>query len=155
MPTVIELDVQTLNLVAGTVIPLLVGFVTKKVASQGLKAVLNALLSALAGAASIAIAASGHIVVGEVITSMITTFIASTAVYYGVWKPTGVAGTVADVAPKFGLGTPPLPDMETEDVGHESVEVEPQPVLEQEEPADAGDHQKPKATRKPRAKKPQ
>lgn len=152
---VLDLDVQTLNLVSGTVIPLLVGLVTKKVAAQGLKAVLNAALSAIAGALSVAIAANGHILLGAVVTSMLTTFIASTAVYYGVWKPTGVAGTVADVAPHFGLGTPPLPDMETEDVGDESVEAEPQPVLEQGEPADAGDTPKPKATRKPRAKKPQ
>lgn len=153
--TVIELDVQTLNLISGAVIPLLVGLVTKKVASQGLKAVLNALLSTLAGAVSVAIAASGTIVVGEVITSMITTFIASTALYYGVWKPTGVAGTVADIAPERGLGSPPLPDMETEDVGEESVETATDPVLENKEPADAGDHSKPRTTRKPRAKKPQ
>jgi len=152
---VIDLDVQTLNLISGTVIPLLVGFVTKKVASGGLKAVLNALLSAVAGAVSVGIAASGHIVVGEVITSMITTFIASTAIYYGMWKPTGVAGTVADVVPQFGLGSPPLPDMETEEKGEEDVETQEPPVLEQEEPADAGDDPKPAPKRTRRPKKPQ
>lgn len=108
------LDAQTISLLCGLAIPLLVGLLTKVNAADGLKAVLNALLSALAGV----LAAFTQTGLAEpdlktVVVSVLSTWVVSVATYYGVWKPTGVAGTVAAKTPRFGFGSPP--DLETED----------------------------------------
>src|SRR5688500_10197120 len=86
--------ISVLNLSTGAVIPLLVGVLTKKLAPSGLKATLNAFLSGLSGALTVIIASGGEVVLPVVLSSMLTTFIASVAMYYGLWKPTGVSVTV-------------------------------------------------------------
>lgn len=100
-----EFDVNTLTLVVGTLIPLLVGLVTKEVANSGLKGVLNALLSAVAGALTVLVDNGG--VLGpwqELANAGFATFITSIATYYGVWKPTGVATSVQRKTARVGVG---------------------------------------------------
>lgn len=123
-----ELDTQTLSVLTGVLIPILVGIVTKMQASSGIKATINALLSAVAGALSTVIANSGNLVWREFVTGVSITWVVSVATYYGLYKPTGVAGTVAATTAGFGLGTPPAPIMETEDKGMEDA-LEPESNL--------------------------
>lgn len=100
----LELDVQTLNMLAGLVIPLLVGVVTKKLADSWVKAVTNFALSALSGGLAVAIAADGMVHLRDWIVAMVSTWIVSIATYYGFWKPTGVALQVQDATAMFGIG---------------------------------------------------
>lgn len=114
------LDAQTISLLVGIVIPLLVGLLSKIHASSGLKAVINAALSAVAGAFS-AFASTGFSATDwkTLVTSIVTTWVVSVATYYGVYKPTGVAGSVIAKTPNFGLGSPPV--VETGEKGAEDV----------------------------------
>lgn len=101
----VQLDVQTLNLLAGLIIPILVGIVAKKMASSGVKATLNFGLSAIAGALSVAIAANGQVEVGDWVSGMIQTFVVSTATYHGFLKPTGITDSVQNATAGFGVGS--------------------------------------------------
>lgn len=96
-----NIDVPTLSLIVGTVIPLLVGVVTKEVASSAVKGVLNALLSSIAGALTVVIAANGEWVINDIVHGALATFIASIATYYGLWKPTGISASVNANTPGF------------------------------------------------------
>lgn len=116
-----ELDSQTLAVLTGVLIPILVGIVTKLDASSGLKAVLNAFLSAVAGALSTVVANSGQLVWREFVTGVAITWVVSVATYYGLYKPSGVAGTVAATTAGFGIGSPPT--LETDEKGMEDVMV--------------------------------
>ena len=98
-------SVQVLTFIVGTLMPLLVGVVTKKVANRGLKLATNAFLSAVAGVLSAAIGAGGVLHLEAFITP-VEAFIVSMALYHGVWKPIGVSGAVQDATADFGIGGP-------------------------------------------------
>lgn len=105
---VVELavDVGALKFVAGTVVPLLVGLLAKRNASASVKAILNLGLSAIAGALATVIQANGHLDVGAFVTGMGVTWLTSIVSYYGLWKPTGTADRVQELAPNVGIGKP-------------------------------------------------
>lgn len=115
------LDAQTISLLCGVVIPLLVGVLSKVNASSGLKAVLNALLSALAGALATftQTGLSNGVDWKTLIISILSVWIVSVATYYGVYKPTGVAGSVIAATSRFGLSSPPR--VQTDDKGVEDA----------------------------------
>lgn len=116
--TQVILDAQTISLLVGLVIPLLVGLLSKINASSGLKAVMNAFFSALAGAlATVTTVDSASL--REFVIAILSTWVVSVATYYGIWKPTGVAGTVAVSTRGFGIGSPPT--VQTDDVGAEDA----------------------------------
>jgi hypothetical protein len=117
--TSVLIDAQTISLLCGVVIPLLVGVLSKINASDGLKATINALLSALAGALATfsQTGLSDGVEWKTLVVSILSVWVVSVATYYGVYKPTGVAGTLAAATPKFGFG--PKPVLETEDKGAE------------------------------------
>lgn len=96
--------VMMLNLVSGSVVPFLVGLVTKELASSGLKGVLNAVLSAIAGVATVLLAGDGVAEVQELVNAGFVTFLSSIGTYYGIWKPTGAAQKVQRSTAKVGVG---------------------------------------------------
>lgn len=100
----VQLDVTTLNMLAGVVIPLLVGLVTKISASSAVKAMTNAVLSAIGGGIAIALEAHGAVNLKTWIMSIGVTFITSAATYYGFWKPTTVAPTIQEKTRNVGIG---------------------------------------------------
>lgn len=112
-----DLDPTNLARLLGVLVPLLVALVTKKVASQGLKGVINLFLSAVAGSTAYLIAHDGGYNFEGFFNQTLDAFIASITAYYGLIKPTGLAGTVAEKTANFGLGSPPT--METDDKGAE------------------------------------
>lgn len=113
----IKIDDLTLNFLIGAVVPLLVGLVTKLRASSGLKAVINFGFSAVTGVLT-SMLGGGTLTAKEIITKIFVTWISAIVAYEGLQKPTGVAGTVASIAPSLGIGKP---QMETEDKGAEDV----------------------------------
>lgn len=104
MDTVFSADVATLALLVGTFLPILVGIVTKELASSGLKATALAALSGVAGLINGAIVADGAFT-SEALYAAFTTWVVAVATYYGYWKPTGAAGAVASKTSDVGIGS--------------------------------------------------
>lgn len=100
----VEVDVHILSLILGTVIPLLVGILTKINASSGVKAVANAFLSALAGVLTTLINAGGVFEWRSVVLTTLLTWVVSVATYYGLYKPTKTAQVVQLKTANFGVG---------------------------------------------------
>lgn len=100
-----EIDVSILNILVGTIIPILVGIVAKKVAHAGLKASLNASLSVASAVLISGIENGGTLGTWqELAGAAVLTFVVSISAYYGFWKPTGTAEIVQDKTANFGLG---------------------------------------------------
>lgn len=112
------MDATTVTRLLGVLVPLLVAVITKRYASPGLKATLNVLSAAIVGSLGYMVAADGGYDLDGFVNSFLNTFIVGIATYYGVYKPTGVTGTVAKATEGFGLGSPTL---ETDDKGAEDA----------------------------------
>lgn len=97
------LNTQVLSILLGVVIPILVGLVTNHTASSGLKAILNAGLSILAGLLNAAFQADG-IITREAVLAAAMTWVVSIATYYGLYRPTGIAEAVQKKTAGFGIG---------------------------------------------------
>lgn len=100
----VTLDLGLLSKLVGVLLPLLVGLVTKKRAPAWLKAVLLALLAAVAGVITDAISNGGTIVVKQAIDAGLTAWVLGVGSYYGLHKPAGIAAAVQNVAPNVGIG---------------------------------------------------
>lgn len=76
--------------------------VTKEVTSSGVKAVL---LAALAGATALVTAYVNNagLLTQDVVVAAIQNFVVAVAAYYGLWKPTTVAPTVAEKTKNIGI----------------------------------------------------
>lgn len=98
----ITVDPTVLQLVAATLLPLVVGVMTKTEANPGVKAVVLAAVSAVAAVVGAALEANG-LVTAEVVQDAFVNFVVAVATYYGVWKPTNVAQTVQDRTAKVGI----------------------------------------------------
>lgn len=109
----VNVNVQALAFASGVVIPVLVGLLTKLNASSGVKAALNAFLSAVAGAVIVATQQNGSVDLGHVVIGIAETWVVSVSTYYGFLKPTGAAAAVHKATASFGLGggTRPAPDV--------------------------------------------
>lgn len=95
-------DMTLLVLLTGTIVPLLVGLITKLDASAGIKAILNLGLTALGAA----LATSNQIGFAwkPFVVNFGVAWAISVGTYYGFYKPTGTAETVANIAPEVGIG---------------------------------------------------
>lgn len=102
----IEIDVATLALVSGAVIPLLVGALAKLRASSTVKSVLNLALSFLTGAVGYLALHDGSGRWQEVVTAGMATWIVSGVSYQNLWRPNGVAAAVQARTADFGIGRP-------------------------------------------------
>lgn len=102
----------------GLLVPLIVGVISKRTANQGLKSVLNLLVSAIVGSLAYLAAADGGFDFGNFVEQTANAFLSSIVAYYGFLKPTGVAGVVANKTAGFGLGQP---DLTANDKGAESA----------------------------------
>lgn len=86
-----------LTLLASVVFPLLVGLVTTRETSPGRKAVFLAALSVLAPLLTelaSALADGSRYDLGLALFTALGNFLIATGLHFGLWKPTGVAGTV-------------------------------------------------------------
>lgn len=114
------LDVRLLAMLASLFVPILVNVVTKQTASDGMKAVVNMLAVAVTTVLALWINPSDQpVTVWLIANTFLFSLVTSFSAYKGVWKPTGVAGTVAHKTENLGIGSPP--SMETEDKGAEEA----------------------------------
>ena len=97
-----ELDPAVLGILVGTVLPIVVGVVTKQVRSGAVKSSLLALLSGLTGALNVAIN-EGGVFTKETIVAAAITWVTAVATYYGFLKPSGVSPKVNEKTADFGV----------------------------------------------------
>lgn len=104
----ISIDTLTLTLIVGTVVPLLVGLLTKSAASSGVKAFVNVILSAAGGAGTALLASDGGLPWQSVLIAAFATYVVSGSSYSHLWKPALVTGTPESAIDKstgnMGLG---------------------------------------------------
>lgn len=86
--------VQIVSVLVGTFIPILTALVTKSTAKPGVKAVTTLALSAIAAFGTEFINHEGDAFYwqGALLTTVVT-FVVAVATYYGLWRPTNVAGS--------------------------------------------------------------
>lgn len=98
------MDDQTLliAMVSGTIIPLLVGVLTKLRAPSSVKAVCNAFLSAIAGA--LAMFSADEFRWTPFAVAAFSSWVVSVSTYYGLWKPTGTSASVQQATADVGVG---------------------------------------------------
>ncbi|WHT21032.1 hypothetical protein N8J89_08175 [Crossiella sp. CA-258035] len=98
---------QVLSLAIGTLLPVLVGLVTRWDAGARLRAVLLAALSAVSAFLSElleSVNTGTQFDAGATLLAVLGTFTVAVATHYGLWSPTGVADR-AQAAPGFIGGT--------------------------------------------------
>lgn len=101
MQVVFSLDPAIIiQLVLSVIMPIAVGLVTTRVTSGAVKAWLLATFTLVASILTqwgAAIAIGGVFDIGLALLAVIPAFAISVATYYGLWKPTGIAGAAQDV----------------------------------------------------------
>lgn len=95
-------DVGLLEILVSMVLPLIVGIVVKQVAHPAVRSVTLAFLSAVTAVATTGLGTNGEIGTSTVAQAVLS-FIIAVGAYYGLWKPTGVAGTVNSATENFGI----------------------------------------------------
>lgn len=102
--TFLTLDAQIVLFITGTLLPLLVGVVTKMSSPSWAKAWLHAILSLVSGIVIVATKVDGTAVISKqtVITAVLV-WITGMAAYHGFLKPTWIAPTVQRKTAEFGV----------------------------------------------------
>ena len=93
----ISIDTLTVTLIVGSVIPLAVAFLTKAAWSSSVKAILNALLAAVAGSFSALLLEHGHLRWQAFVIAGASTYLVSGSTHSHLWKPTGLTDTVSGI----------------------------------------------------------
>lgn len=103
-----EVDYVYLSFAVGTLIPLAVSLLTKYVAPNSVRALINLFLSAVVGAVTPVLAScvdtSCILVPEEILPSIAMAWIASVASYHGFLNPVGATTKVASSTKRFGIG---------------------------------------------------
>lgn len=89
--------VQLWSLLVGTVLPVLVGLVTRSSTSNGLKAILLAAFSAISGFATEVLESGDDFQMSTALITALGTFLVGVATHFGLWKPTGVSAKAQEV----------------------------------------------------------
>jgi hypothetical protein len=106
MESTITIDPFAVSILVGTVLPIVVGLVTKLGASSGLKAVLLLLLSAVQGLIVSSTMGDGAAVFStETLLIAGLGWVSAVASYYGLLTPTGISPAVNNKTARFGLGS--------------------------------------------------
>jgi len=100
-----ELDATICMFIGGTLIPILVGLITKVTAPSWLKAIIHALLAAIAGMIITATTLDGVAVFSrESLVTAFITWITGVAAYLGFLKPTEISPAINRATSGFGIG---------------------------------------------------
>ena len=98
------IDVAILSILVGTVLPILVGISTKKLATGAVKASVLAGLSIVTGLVNGALNADG-VLTQEALVGAGIAWVTAVATHYGFFKPSGISEKVGEKAfPNAGLG---------------------------------------------------
>lgn len=100
----ITIDATLTSLIIATLLPLVVGVITKASAPSWVRVVALIVLNAIGGAIAVSITDDGAAVVSkETMINTLQMVVQSIAVYYGVWKPT-VSAKLNEATKTFGIG---------------------------------------------------
>jgi hypothetical protein len=102
--SVFELAPIAVTIVLGTLVPFVTGLVTKYLASEKLKAVVNLTLAAIVGVLTASTVVDGSAILSEdtlILAGL--AWVQSVASYLGLWKTLNIN---AHLAPAVGLGAP-------------------------------------------------
>lgn len=103
--TTITLDAQVFAFLAGVVLPFLTAIMAKNTASSGTKAVINLILSGIAGTIAVLATNAGHAITAKELVIVVgTAWITAVATHFGLWKPTTLTPKVNDATGSFGFG---------------------------------------------------
>ena len=106
--TVVTLDPFIVSVLAGTIIPVITGVVTKLEAASGVKAIVALVLSALVGILTPIVNQGGTFDWKVVLLSFAAAFVTNLATYLGMWKAIGEPyPPLAKATENFGLGSVP------------------------------------------------
>ena len=100
----LTVDVAFAAILVGTVIPILVGIITKSSAASGLKAVGLLFLSVAGGVLATAVESNQGLIEKPTLIAAGVTFVTAVATYYGFLKPTGASPAVNNATAGFGVG---------------------------------------------------
>lgn len=92
--------IAVIQLLLAIILPLVVGLVTTRVTRGSVKAWLLAGLTLVSTILTgLAAALTNHVTfdLGVALLAAVPSFITSVAMYYGLWKPTGIGGAAQDV----------------------------------------------------------
>lgn len=119
-PASSQLNTAAVAALISLFIPLLINLITKSSASEGLKSVLNVVAAGLAAVIALFTTPGDQAITWYMVANtFIAALVTSVAAYKGIWKPTGVSGSVA--AATSGVGFGPRPVLETADKGAEEA----------------------------------
>ena len=97
-------DAAAVVALVGLIIPLVTGLVTKSNASSQVKALVTTALSVLTAVIANLATADGNYDWKGFLSAFLVAFVPAIATYYGLWKPTGVAGSVQSATSGVGIG---------------------------------------------------
>jgi hypothetical protein len=104
-PASIHLEAWVVALIAGTLIPLVTGLITKLSAQPGTKAIIALALSAAVAVLNAIVVAQGEFLVRDITILFATTFTTQVVTYLGLWKPVGGgASPGAKATAEIGVG---------------------------------------------------
>ena len=105
-----DLSPANVAMLLGLLIPILVSLLAKENVSNGVKIVLNLVLTAAASVVGTLVAPDGsHFTWTTFVISWIAAFLTSTLAYLGVYKPAGISGGITSATPNFGVGSSGAP----------------------------------------------
>lgn len=106
--TVLTMSLVSWSVIQGTVLPIVVGILTKVSAPDPIKVLINLLLNAAGGLVAVVVVSDGVATLSlNAIVAAGLGFVSSIATHYGFWKPLGVTGsqpTTNRLLPSVGLG---------------------------------------------------
>ena len=104
MTPVLELDATLTMLIVATLIPLLVGIVTKLGTHPAVKSIALIVLTTAASVLVVSTQADGVAVVSKATAiTAIQSIVTAVATYFGVWRATGVSETLNTKTANFGI----------------------------------------------------
>ena len=99
----ITINAALVTAIIGTLIPILVGLVTKFHASSSVKSILSIVLNGIQALIVSSVTSSGDAIISkETILLWVVGVVTSVATYTGVWKPNNV---ISKLLPNIGIGT--------------------------------------------------
>lgn len=98
-------DATNVVRVLGFLIPIVTALVTKLNASSQVKSLVTLTLAVLTASVATLVAADGGWDLNAFLNAFMNTFIPAIAAYYGLLKPAGVTGYVAEATAGVGLGS--------------------------------------------------
>lgn len=94
----------TIAALIGLAVPLLVSLLSKSHASDGIKVILNLVLTALGSVALTIVGTDGGFDFPAFINAWVAAFVTSVTAYYGAYKPSGLAPGLQTATGSFGFG---------------------------------------------------